>query len=772
MSKERDRREDGTGAPGDPRVRVDGNLLPTGAQREQFIIERVLGAHEFGVTYLARGVSSPVRRVVKEYLPTPWGRRLPDGTVGPHTRADADNYCRGLHSFLGEARMLERCEHRNLVRVHRVFEAQGTGYVVMDYVEGPTLAEELSGDPTGTLPEERVRTLLDGLTAGLARAHAAGLLHLDIEPANVILREDGSPVLVGFATVRESMERELREDPEQPLRQSPYWPIERHDGRRRGPWTDIYSLGMTAYTALVGRPRSSESGLRVSRAADGSLPGRVQRRRTPTRPLRVGRADGSLPGEAEPGPRGWLPRLLGGKQAADKSLPAETALQEIGGDIGAAVKAALAVMPEDRPRDVEEWRALLGVSTRGGGSPVNGWQPDVAGARRDWEQMGSGAGAPSRERGGSVVVHGARFGPDDADAQGRSRRWTRAAAGEDLVDFWAVRPDRGGALRPGARLKEPEIQDVLLGLGDPRSEFTIGALPQGTQLEEFEIEGVLGVGGFGITYLARDTRRGARVAIKAYLPLDKGSGPNDTGPAVAVRMADPAGTVHLLDNGQYWSGFTGFQEEANALAELAHRNVVRVHRVFEVGHTAFLAMELVEGRSLADELEVEGPLAEPQVRRILGGLTDGLSAVHAAGLLHLDIKPANVMLREGDDEPVLIDFGAARQRTGWRSAWHTPRRSCPMPSMLTPGYAAIEQYGQYSWGPWTDVYGLGALAYAALTGRVPQDALTRRRHDALPPLESPQPASPALATAVAAALSVDRSGRPKSLDEWRMLLGA
>ena len=124
-----------------------------------------------------------------------------------------------LDGFLEEARILERQEHhRNVVRVHQVFEAHGSAYVVMEYVDGLTLEEELSATSTGSLPESRVRAILDALTAGLAPVHAAGLLHRDIKPSNVRLRGDGSPVLLDFAPARRPRVAEDSDRPKLPSR--------------------------------------------------------------------------------------------------------------------------------------------------------------------------------------------------------------------------------------------------------------------------------------------------------------------------------------------------------------------------------------------------------------------------------------------------------------------------------------------------------------------------------------------------------------------------
>ena len=280
-------------------------------------------------------------------------------------------------------------------------------------------------------------------------------------------------------------------------------------------------------------------------------------------------------------------------------------------------------------------------------------------------------------------------------------------------------------------------------------------LTAGTRLEDFEIERELGAGGFGVTYLARDVRLGRRVAVKEYLPRDWGT----------RRRDGTVGPRSQSDAENYAWGLARFLEEAQVLARFDHPNVVRVHRVFEARRTAYLVTEYVEGRngrawSLADELKAAGTLPEARVRALLEALTSGLEPVHAVDLVHRDIKPANVMLR-ADGSPVLIDFGAARQLMG--------RHSRSVTSVLTPGYAPIEQYSTKGrQGPWTDIYALSAVAYAALSGRVPEDATERVPEDVLAPLSeaAAQPVSAGLASAVTAALAVYPEDRPQNLAAW------
>ena len=276
-------------------------------------------------------------------------------------------------------------------------------------------------------------------------------------------------------------------------------------------------------------------------------------------------------------------------------------------------------------------------------------------------------------------------------------------------------------------------------------------LMRGTRLDEFEIKEVLGAGGFGVTYLAWDVSLAAWRAVKEYLPRDWGvrRGDGTVGPRTGADAED------------YRWGLERFLEEARILARFDRRNLLRVYRVFEARGTAYMVTEYVEGRTLAAGA---GPLPEARVREVLAALADGLTAVHAAGLLHRDIKPENVMVR-ANGMPVLIDFGSARQAMG--------RHSRSVTAVLTPGYAPIEQYSPRGHqGPWTDIYALGALAYWALSGEVPEDAVDRVEEDRVRPVAQVARGrvSESLAEAVDTALALYRADRPQSLEEWRAML--
>jgi serine/threonine protein kinase len=281
------------------------------------------------------------------------------------------------------------------------------------------------------------------------------------------------------------------------------------------------------------------------------------------------------------------------------------------------------------------------------------------------------------------------------------------------------------------------------------------ALPPGTPIAEYKLQRVLGAGGFGITYLARDEELDRLVAIKEYLPLE-----------FALREGDRS--VHPRsesDAATYEWGLTRFREEAQTLVQFdGHPNIVRVLRYLAANNTAYMVMQYEDGEGLRHVLERRGALPEEEIRALVGPLLAGLAVVHRAGVLHRDIKPGNIYVRS-DGSPVLLDFGAARQAVG--------ERSRSMTAVLTPPYAPLEQYGKgQPQGPWTDIYALGVVVYEALSGRKPPDATDRVFDDTLEPLPNVArfSCSAALADGVRAALRVKGAERPQTVDAWRAIL--
>ena len=281
------------------------------------------------------------------------------------------------------------------------------------------------------------------------------------------------------------------------------------------------------------------------------------------------------------------------------------------------------------------------------------------------------------------------------------------------------------------------------------------ALPASYRLQEYRIERVLGFGGFGITYLATDTNLHKQVAVKEYLPT-----------AVAVRGANVTvvPTAGELADDFHW-GLERFVEEARVLARFRHPNLVPVHRFFEANGTAYVVMDYEPGERLDEALRrMPGGMPQAQATALLNRLLDGLEAVHRAGYLHRDIKPANIILHQ-DGTPVLLDFGAARQALG--------RRSQLVTSIVTPGYAPLEQYASDgNQGPWTDIYAVGALAHRLVTGAPPPEATLRARNDPYRSLEKRTLAgyAPEFLRAIDWALRVDEHERPQTVREFRRAL--
>ena len=282
------------------------------------------------------------------------------------------------------------------------------------------------------------------------------------------------------------------------------------------------------------------------------------------------------------------------------------------------------------------------------------------------------------------------------------------------------------------------------------------ALPAGYRLQNFRVLRVLGVGGFGVTYLAEHITLGQQAAIKEYLPNE-----------FAVREGATVHPKSEADRADFEWGLQRFLDEAKTLARFEHRNVVRVRDYFEANRTAYIVMDYEEGEPLDRLLERHGRLTEAQLKRVLLPIVDGLREVHGAGFLHRDIKPSNVFVRRADETPVLLDFGAARQALG--------RKSKSLTAVASAGYSPPEQYeSEGAQGPWTDIYALSALCYRAITGNAPLEAprrqsrLARRQPDPLPALavSGPSGYSKSFLEAVDWGLRVIETERPQSLDEW------
>ncbi len=283
----------------------------------------------------------------------------------------------------------------------------------------------------------------------------------------------------------------------------------------------------------------------------------------------------------------------------------------------------------------------------------------------------------------------------------------------------------------------------------------IRAIPSGHSLSDYKFEKVLGQGSFGITYLATDTMLNRKVAIKEYFPREFAARDN----TLTVRAA---GNSDDRDN--FIWGLKRFLDEARVLAVFDHPNIIQVRRFFEANGTAYLVMDYCDGTPLDELLKIEGLLSEKQIHLLISPLLDALEIIHNTNFLHRDIKPANIFIKN-DGTPVLLDFGAARQELVSHSKSVT--------AMATPGYAAFEQYSSRgNQGPWTDIYGLGATIYKAITGNKPDDATNRMLDDTLIPCEQLCTGKYSAKTlrAIDKAMAIKPQDRPQSISEWRAML--
>ena len=234
------------------------NALPSGYSLHEYRIDSLLGAGGFGLTYLATDANLNLKVALKEYLPADVAVRGEDSTVQPKSATASDSFKWGLQRFMEEARTLASFRHPNIVRVMRFFEANQTGYMVMEFVEGTALPDWI--ESRRPLPQAMVLELAGPVLDGLEVIHKTGYLHRDIKPANVFIRSDGSPVLLDFGSARQLMgsNKELTA-----VISPGYAPFEQyHTQGKQGPWTDLYALGGVLYW-MVSAQRPVEAAARV-----------------------------------------------------------------------------------------------------------------------------------------------------------------------------------------------------------------------------------------------------------------------------------------------------------------------------------------------------------------------------------------------------------------------------------------------------------------------------------------------------------------------------
>ncbi len=234
----------------------ENHALPQGYRLQDYRIEKLLSAGGFSYVYLARDQQG-TRVAIKEYLPIALARRTASDLVEANSPENEINFRLGLKCFFEEGRALANIDHNNIIRVLNFFRANDTVYMVMQYERGKSLQEYIQSHAMPA-KEAFVRRLFSEMLGGLREVHASKLLHLDIKPANIYIRLDGSPVLLDFGSARQTL---ANVHAALPLSFTPgFAPPEQYTNRKLlGPWSDIYSVGASLYACLMrASPRAAD----------------------------------------------------------------------------------------------------------------------------------------------------------------------------------------------------------------------------------------------------------------------------------------------------------------------------------------------------------------------------------------------------------------------------------------------------------------------------------------------------------------------------------
>ena len=234
--------------------------LPVGYMLQDYIITKVLSTGGFSFVYLAQDMNKNTV-AIKEYLPTGLALREEGATVLLGTDDDAATFKHGLKCFFEEGLALAKIDHKNIVRVTNFFRENNTVYMVMQYERGKSLQDYILSQPE-PVNEKFVRRVFSELLNGLREVHAQKLLHLDIKPANIYIRLDGSPVLLDFGSARQTLTQV--QSKLSPSYTPGFAPPEQYFERKQlGPWSDIYSVGASMYSCMM-RSAPIAANLRVS----------------------------------------------------------------------------------------------------------------------------------------------------------------------------------------------------------------------------------------------------------------------------------------------------------------------------------------------------------------------------------------------------------------------------------------------------------------------------------------------------------------------------
>jgi serine/threonine protein kinase len=284
----------------------------------------------------------------------------------------------------------------------------------------------------------------------------------------------------------------------------------------------------------------------------------------------------------------------------------------------------------------------------------------------------------------------------------------------------------------------------------------LSVLEDGFLLLDYRILKVLGSGGFGVTYLVRDENLKRLFAIKEYFPSEFSFRSGVTVRPRERREADFA-----------W-GKERFLDEARTLACFDHSNIVKVVRIFDANSTSYMVQEYQSGRDLKQwAAGLDSPPTQTELDQLIAPLLDALSVVHRNEVLHRDISPDNIYIRD-DGTPVLLDFGSARQAVAQRTE--------TVSAMVKSGFSPVELYstkgkGQ---GPWSDIYAFAATLYSLVTGSAPEQATERLVEDDYVALKQTAPGlgqyRQSFLTAIDWGLKLPQAQRPRSVEEWRPAL--